>query len=398
MENEFTELAADEFVCTVTEEHEVGTVVAVDSRKLEKIRGRDQEPQFVTVKIESGRSKSNRVWSGEILARIAEQVNKKEPVGYLGHISEKDDATAFPIPQTLWLGATTTRDTGKTVIFVKGYNFPKAEVRDLVDLGAVNSVSVRGNSRMRATREGYEVVDFELESIDWARKGREGMRAPVVAITSEMVGSENEEGGTTVEPKDIAALQEAELRQHNPTLVGVIERAATEKANENVAEMEEKVEGAEENQNLIDKIREKLGIEESDDPIESLATLFEQVEEAAKGKAREFVDALLERKIPNVRARAVVAKLVGEMETPTLEDGDISADDQKKIEAKVNETLDGEEVKELVSEMGGFADLGTDGEGNSQKAGGLHLRQAPVDRTGSTKEDEFVRRSKVTIR
>lgn len=393
MESEFTEIGADEFICIVSEtEGDIGTTVQVDSRKLEKIRQRDKEPQFVTVKIESGKSKSNRNWPGEILEKIAEQVRSKEPVGYLGHISEKDDETAFPIPQTLWLGATTIRETGKTVLLAKGYNFPKAEVRDLVDLGGVNSVSVRGNSRMRATREGYDVIDFELESIDWARKNRSGMRAPVVSITSEMI-SDNEKGGNSVEAKDIAALQEQELRQHNPNLVTLIEQGATKTKDEKIAEMEKNNESAEENKSVLDQIREALGLEEKDNVVESVTELLEKVEDAAKVKVKAFVDGLLEKKIPNPKARAVVARLVGEMESGLDPEQD---EDKTKIEKTVNEALDGEEVKELVSEMGGFAVEG-DEEGG-RKVGGLHLRQAPATRGEQQQEDEYSRRTKVKMR
>jgi hypothetical protein len=350
--------------------------VALDDALVQKVSKGDDDPQFVTLAVKSGRSKNKRNWPPKVLRSIAEQIRKDQPVGYLGHIPEKDDPYAFPDVQTIWLGATLVMEQdGSATLYYKGYNMPESKARSYLERGAVNSTSWRGNATLRAGKEGYDVEEFELESIDWSRKGKEGMESRVLSVTSEM-----EDG---VEPKDIAALTLDEFRQHNPLLFEKIVSDAKAEANAKVKEMEEAQDGAEKNSTLLKEIREKLGIEEGSNPLESITSLLAKVEDHAKEAVKGILDDVLQSKVKSDRARGIVRRLVtvGEMK-----DGESTEEYRKRVEESVDEAIEkDEDVKALVSEMS-----------VGKPEGGRNLHSRETDRTqGGTEENEFIKRTKV---
>ena len=343
--------------------------VPIDVRTMEKIKARDPEPEFVVVAIESGLSKSKRMWTGEILEKIARQVNEKQPVGYKGHIKDADDNTALPDPQTIWLGATTVKKGEKVVLYVKGYNLPNADVRNFLAFDAVNSVSVRGDSRMRPVKGGYQVADFDLESIDWSRKHRSGMPARVVSIASEM------EGGNSVEPKDIAALDEQELRTHAPLLVKEIEHQATEPLETKIGEMEASAAEIQPNVDTVSSLREKLGLKPEDNIVEAVTDLIDRVEGAARSEIKTFVDSAIEKLVgkDNERGVKLVRRLVGEMETRY--EGELDDDLKEKITSDLQTEIDSDEdIKGIVTEMSTEDSGPTDRSTGGKRPGGRSRR------------------------
>ena len=114
----------------------------------------DDKPQFPVVRVEEGWSNNSRLWTGERLRSIAEQVNALEPVGHLGHIPDNEAGTAFPDPQTTWLGAIVKKEPSKLkermgetvdVFYIGGYNHPNAKIRSLWKARAVRGISWWGN-------------------------------------------------------------------------------------------------------------------------------------------------------------------------------------------------------------------------------------------------------------
>jgi hypothetical protein len=341
---------------------DTATDVPISPETIERIKEQDDDPLFVTVEIEEGMSRSNRLWTPESLKSIARQVNEKLPVGYKGHIKEQDDPFVLPDPQTIWLGANAIQRNGKTVCRVKGYVL-SPEMKKNIRLKAVDGVSVRGDAVLSPRKGGtVEVKDFDLESIDWARKGRSGMKNRIVAVTAEM------EGGKSVEPKDIAALTEDELRQHNGLLVKEIENKVKTPLQDTVAEQTEKLQKAEKEQTLLNSIREKLGLDENADILENLSSILDKVEGAVKTEVRNFIKDVVGKKVKTEQGQKLVLRMVGEMEVkPEVnQDGTLSDKTKNEIETKLNETFDkDEDVKAIVSEQvtlkegaGGGAGLG----------------------------------------
>lgn len=362
---------------------DVGLHIPIDSVVLDRIKARDTSPEFVTVEIESGISKSKRNWTKDMIEKIVRTVNEKRPVGYRGHIPEKEDHTAFPDVQTVWLGAISERRGDKTVALVKGYNLANAEIRDYLAVGAVSGVSVRGDSSLRPNKGFYDVVDFDLESIDWSRKNREGMSGKIVAITSEM-----SEGGNSVEPKDIAALDESELRAHAPLLVKEIERKAKQPLETKVSEMETAAAAVEPEIDMLGKIRKMLGLGENDNPVDAVAEAVEAIEESHKGAVRAFVDDAIGKKVKTERGKKLVRRLVGEIEERYT---NLTDENKTKIETEISEAIDADdEIKVMIGEMAddGGHDSGTGGSGFGGKRKGL---------TPNTNEDGTRKNSRITI-
>lgn len=370
-----------------------GVVIQIDPSKIASIKARDENPQFVTVAIESGMSRSKRRWTGAILKSIADQVNKKKPVGYKGHMTAEEVATRFPEPQTVWLGATTVTQGDKTVLWVKGYNLPTSPVRGWLENEAVNSVSVFGESKMKPIQGGYEVVDFNLESIDWSRKGQSGMTAKVMAVTSEM----ESKGGNTVEPKDITALSEDEIRTHAPLLVKEIERKATEPLTEQVGEMTTTVAELQPEVDVLKSVKELLGLTEGENVVEKVTALLATIEDAAASEIKAFIKEAIGKKVKTERGQALVARLVGEMHTQ-YEGEDFNDALKEKIVTDLDATIEADEdLKAIVGEMVDF----TKDNDKSASQGGSALggKSRSRDNSGADKDNGIVSQNgQLTVR
>lgn len=364
----------------------VGADIPMNATALARIRSQDNDPRFIVVEIEeTTQSKSGRMWPGEIIRSIAEQVNEKLPVGYQGHIAERDDGTAFPDVQAMWLGAVVSHKAGKLVARVKGYLLPDSKARRYAEIGAIDGVSVRGDATMVREKGGLRVRNFIMESIDFARKGRSGMPARIVAVTSEMT-----EGGNSVEAKDIAALEEQELRSHNPLLVAEIERKVKEPLETKISEQATAAEAVEPKVTAFDEICAKLGIDTDGNPVEAVVALMERVEGAAKEKVKAVVDKAIEKVAgKDQRTQALVRRLVGEQAAAEFKDADASDPKlQEKVEAKISEMIEADEdVKAIVGEMGGT------GDGENQGGGKTVTRHSKTEttdkgRTGTLKRSK----------
>lgn len=347
-----------------------GVVIPIDAAKVAAIKKRDENPQFITVAIESGWSRSKRHWTPAMLKSIANQINKKKPVGYKGHMKPEQIATHFPDPQTVWLGATTVTQGDKTVLWVKGYNLPNSDIRNYIENEAVDSVSVFGESKMKAVQGGYEVIDFNLESIDWSRKGQSGMSAKVMAVTSEM----ETKGGNTVEPKDISALSEEELRTHAPLLVKEIERKATEPLNTQVGEMTTQVGALQPEADTLSKVKELLGLAEGENVIEKVTNLLASIEDASASEIKAYIKEAIAKRVKTERGQALVARLVGEMHSEY--EGDFTDEMKAKIDSDLDEKIEGDEIlKSVVGEMVTFQEKKEQGAGQGGSALGGRGKQ-----------------------
>lgn len=364
--------------------------VPIDREKLAKIKERDEDPRFVTVEIEScstGFSKSKRRWPKHIIEKVSKRVNLLKPVGNLGHLDEKQYDTHFPEPQVVWLGSTTTPRGSEIVMHVKGYLLPGSKARTYLENDAIDAVSLFGDSTLRPTRGGYEVVDFELESIDFTRKGRNGMKSRVVSVTGEQASR----GGNTVEPKDIAALDESELRTHAPLLVKEIERLATEPIQTKIGEMTTAAEAAKPELDILGEIRKLLKLSEGENPVEKLQALLAKIDEVATSGVKDFIKGLVAKKVKNENAQNIVNRMIGEMHTEYA-DKDFNDDLKKQIETDLDAKIEGDEdIKAVIGEMAPVERKPDDGRGGADLGG---RSVPPEERQRESKETENFTRTK----
>jgi len=335
-------------------------LLPLDPQLVEEITKGDDDPVFATYVIESGWSKSRRFWAPEMLDSIAEQINSaSEPVvGYQGHVPDSMDNFHFPDIGIHWLKAKIQPSSENTRLYVKGYALPGTKARDYIKRRLARVISVSGKGTHSPVKGGVAVKEFQLESIDLARPRRSGMKTQLVSVTQEM-----EEGD--VKPEEIAALQENELRAHNPGLVKTVEDAAKKPLEDKITEIEGDKQTADENADELSKIREALGIDKDADPLDVIAALMAKTKEQAKGVREKILAGVLAKKFKDEPVRNLVSKmLVTEMEE--IDTTDESAA-EKKITEMVNEKIDQDnDLKKLV-EVGGGLSLGG---GNVHFAGG----------------------------
>lgn len=365
----------------------VATDIPVSDRLVQKIKSADPDAQFAVFEIEPAVSGSKRNWKPEHFEEMAKVINEKHPVAYKGHISEKDDATAFPTIHGIWVGAKTFFDKGKKKLKCKVYLKTK-EIRDEVAMEMVDSISPRGNVVMRPLKGGVlDVLSFTMESMDFARKGRNGLPSRLVSIAAEMEDKDRK-GGRKVEPNEIAALKEEELRANNPLLVKSIEDAAKEPLSKTIGEMTTAADVVKPELDILAEIRKILGLGENDNPLDSVAELHEAVEDHSKGRVRNFIKEAIKGKVKSERAANLVNRMVGEQIEADFMDFDGDDDKLKKeIDGKLDTYLDeDEDVKAIVGEMheeparkpsdggrsmGGKSTRNRESEGRSSRTGGV---------------------------
>jgi hypothetical protein len=309
----------------------------------------DDDPKFGTFVIESGWSKQKRYWGPDLFSKVAEQINNSdEPiVGYMGHIRPDDDAYVFPDIQMQWLKAKVTSAGDKARLVVKAYLMPEGKARDYIRRGIAKTVSWRGSAITVPYQGGVRVQDFDIESIDLSRPRKAGMSARLAAVTSEMT-----EGRSEVKPEEIAALQENELRAHNPGLVKQIEDSAAKPHKDKVAEMESAADDAKKDSDLLGEIRKLFGMDENADVLDVLGKAVSQISAAGATVKKALLDDVLGKKFKDDEK---VRKLVGRVLATEMESYELQGDDEKDAKAvseMVNKLIDeDEDLKSLVSEM-----------------------------------------------
>lgn len=378
----------DSFPATVVSEMASGadTLVPLSRDLVEEITSDDDDPKFATFVIESGWSKSKRYWGPEVLDSISEQINKGDDpiVGYMGHIRPEDDAYSFPDIQLRWLKSRVQVSSDKVKLFAKAYVLPGTKGREYLKRGLARSVSIKGLADQIPMKGGLKMANFDLESIDLARPRKAGMSARLVgALTSEM-----SEGRQAVESKDIAALSEAELREHNPLLVKEIEENAKKPLTEKVSEMETKEEDAKANTNTLVEIRKALNIDENADVLEILGATLSKLKEQGKELREKLLKDVLEKRFKDEGTRVLATRLIAsEMSDKEIPDDPDSA--KVKVTEMVNELIDGDaDLKKLaVVEQTGSDQPNLGGKENDRSNGTKEMKPGH--------EDEFVSVRKV---
>jgi hypothetical protein len=351
-ENEILE----SFECSVAEitSDAVAGMVPLPAELVAEVTQGDDDPRFATIVIESGWSKSRRLWPPEIFENVAEQINNDadEPiVGYVGHITPDDDPYAFPDINFRWLRARVTRSGDKAKLAVKGYVLPGTKGREYLQKRLARTFSWAGRAAEIPYERGVKVNQFQIKSIDLARPRSAGMSARLVgALTSEM-----EEGGNSVKPEEIAALQENELRAHNAGLVTAIEENARKPLETKVTEMEKETKKVEPVLSLLPQLRSLLGLKDDADEISVVQSTIDKLKAEGKSLRENILDKVLEKRLKggSEADRALVRRvLVGEMESRDVKLTGNSEDDMKAVSEMVTQIIDGDnDLKTRVSEM-----------------------------------------------
>lgn len=336
-----------------------GGLVPLRSDLVEQVTKGDDNPKFATFTIESGWSKSKRFWGPELFHDVVSEINNganggEAVVGYMGHIPKDQDPYSFPPIQMQFVGAKIVHNSGdKAKMAVKAYLLPGSTARDYFERGLVKSVSWRGKVAQEVFQQGVKVKKFLLESIDLSRPRAAGMNARLVgALTSEM---EDNERSDKVKPEEILALQENELRAHNPGLVQSIEASARQPLETQVSEMTEEAKKSKPALDLIPEFRKLLGLTDESDDLVTVQAVVAYLRAHGRQLRDAVLDKVLLKKLTGgeEKDRALVRSLIAtEMRdrnfVPTGED----EKDEQAVSEMVNSIIDSNELlKTTVSEM-----------------------------------------------
>lgn len=295
------------------------------SINIDVITADDPEPRFVNVEVIRGGtiSGNNRRYNNENVR----QINKMVPgvQGFLGHPDPSKYGFEFREPQCIFVGSMLdTMEDGSVRCIAKCYLFKSSRLREWIpkSIAANNPMTVSINGRADVIRSG-EYIDVvtvnDLESIDWANPGTEGISSSkAMSVVREMENNNN--GGNTMEVKDILqnatvtefkafnpngysnmvkSISLTELQAHNPDLVKAIEDSAR------ISEMKLTIGGTEK----VVKLTEMQGI---------VTDLEGQVatakNEAQASKLTEFKTAKIAEMIPEELREQVAKRVTGDTE------------------------------------------------------------------------------------
>ena len=295
------------------------------SINIDVITADDPDPRFVNVEVIRGGtiSGNNRRYNNENVR----QINKMVPgvQGFLGHPDPSKYGFEFREPQCIFVGSMLdTMEDGSVRCIAKCYLFKSSRLREWIpkSIAANNPMTVSINGRADVIRSG-EYIDVvtvnDLESIDWANPGTEGISSSkAMSVVREMENNNN--GGNTMEVKDILknatvtefkafnpdgyssmvkSISLTELQAHNPDLVKAIEDSAR------ISEMKLTIGGTEK----VVKLTEMQGI---------VTDLEGQVatakNEAKESKLTEFKTAKIAEMIPEELREQVFKRVTGDTE------------------------------------------------------------------------------------
>lgn len=295
------------------------------SINIDVITADDPEPRFVNVEVIRGGtiSGNNRRYNNENVR----QINKMVPgvQGFLGHPDPSKYGFEFREPQCIFVGSMLdTMEDGSIRCIAKCYLFKSSRLREWIpkSIAANNPMTVSINGRADVIRSG-EYIDVvtvnDLESIDWANPGTEGISSSkAMSVVREIENNNN--GGNTMEVKDILknatvtefkafnpdgyssmvkSISLTELQAHNPDLVKAIEDSAR------ISEMKLTIGGTEK----VVKLTEMQGVVTD---LEGQVTTAKN--EAYASKLTEFKTAKIAEMIPEELREQVAKRVTGDTE------------------------------------------------------------------------------------
>lgn len=329
----FDIISCDARVLEMVSETTLINVPVHPSINIDVITADDPDPKFVNVEIIRGGTTSgnNRRYTNENARQVARMVPGVQ--GFLGHPDPSKFGFEFREPQCIYVGSMLdTMQDGSVRCIAKAYLFKSSRLREWVPksiaAGKPMTVSINGRADVIRNGEFLDVVTVnELESIDWANPGTEGISSSKAMSVVREMENNSENGGISMsmEVKDVlknATVTEfkafnpdgyanmvkgislTELQAHNPDLVRTIEEGAK------VTEMSLKVGG----ETKLVKLTEFQGIL---DDMEGKLALAKG--EAQAAKLLEYKTSKIAEMIPEELREQVSRRVSGDTEQAIMD-------------------------------------------------------------------------------
>lgn len=316
-------MAGESRICEMVTDNSID--VPIDPRiDISTITADDPDPKFVNVEVlRAGISKTNRRRYNNM---IVSEINNMIPgtQGFFGHPDPSKEGFEFREPQCIFVGSMIEHmPDGIDRTIAKAYLFKTSKLREWIpkSIAAGNPMTVSINGTGDVMR-GSDVIDVvhmtDLQSIDWANPGTEGMcTSQAISIVKEMKnkgGKEMSETKEIIESVTVAELKAynqnsyngvikgvtvEELRSINPSVVEQIENDCK------VTELQLNVDGKEQ----LVKISELQNI--ISDKEDKIADLNQQIEDA---KISEMKSRLLSDMVPDDYRDKIGSRITGKTE------------------------------------------------------------------------------------
>lgn len=226
-------MVSDKRICEMVSEMSMVNVPVDPRIDIDTITADDPDPKFVNVEvIRAGVSNNNRRYNNNIVKEISQLIVGCQ--GFFGHPDPSKYGFEFREPQCIYVGSIIDEmPDGLNRCIAKAYLFKTSQLREWVpkSIAAGNpmTVSINGSADIMRGGDIIDVVHMtDLQSVDWANPGTEGLETSrAMSVVTEMNEGGNKMAETINAQDIIKNVSVAELRAYNPGAYDTIIKGTT---------------------------------------------------------------------------------------------------------------------------------------------------------------------------
>lgn len=226
-------MVSDKRICEMVSEMSMINVPVDPRIDIDIITADDPDPKFVNVEvIRAGVSNNNRRYNNNIVKEISQLIVGCQ--GFFGHPDPSKYGFEFREPQCIYVGSIIDEmPDGLNRCIAKAYLFKTSQLREWVpkSIAAGNpmTVSINGSADIMRGGDIIDVVHMtDLQSVDWANPGTEGLETSrAMSVVTEMNEGGNKMAETINAQDIIKNVSVAELRAYNPGAYDTIIKGTT---------------------------------------------------------------------------------------------------------------------------------------------------------------------------
>lgn len=226
-------MVSDKRICEMVSEMSMINVPVDPRIDIDTITADDPDPKFVNVEvIRAGVSNNNRRYNNNIVKEISQLIVGCQ--GFFGHPDPSKYGFEFREPQCIYVGSIIDEmPGGLNRCIAKAYLFKTSQLREWVpkSIAAGNpmTVSINGSADIMRGGDIIDVVHMtDLQSVDWANPGTEGLETSrAMSVVTEMNEGGNKMAETINAQDIIKNVSVAELRAYNPGAYDTIIKGTT---------------------------------------------------------------------------------------------------------------------------------------------------------------------------
>ena len=359
-------MSAKQRVCEMSGDTQMINVPVNPRIDIATITADDPDPKFVNVEvIRAGVSGNGRRYNNGVVNEISDLVPGCQ--GFFGHPDPSKYGFEFREPQCIYVGSVVENMAdGLTRCIAKAYLFKTSPLREWVpkSIAAGNpmTVSINGSADIMRSGDLLDVIHFsELQSIDWANPGTEGMEtSKAMSVVNEM--NQNKGGKEEMAEQTAQDIMKnmtvAEFKAYNPTGYNGLLKGLT--VQELMAVNPELVSTIIEN-NKVTEMQFTIGGKQESVKVTEIQSKFDDYEQ----KITELQNAKVQAELDTYKLQKITEQ-VDEAHVETF---------MKRVSGKTKDEIDKSIEAEIafVREMGGMNNTPAP---RSRQQGGQNMEQA----------------------